>query len=118
MELPVWLQLRELGWALAVGAGMALLNGLLRPLRRGSGSTALADVLWCFDLLISLLGFTIYPGRGRLRAVALLAMTLSGGLWTAASAALRKLLKKRQKNCKNFAKKAKKVLHLSKNLLQ
>ena len=35
MELPVLLQLRELLWAVAVGAGLGLLYDLLGPLRRG-----------------------------------------------------------------------------------
>ncbi len=93
MELPVSFQLRELGWALAVGAGFGLLNDLLRPLRRGRGLTALADFLWCLVLLIALLGFTLYAGNGRLRLFALLAMGLSGGLWAALSALARKRLK-------------------------
>lgn len=97
MELPIIIQLRELGWALLVGAGMGLLNDLLRPLRRGRGSTALADVLWCLSLLAVLPGFTLYAGRGRLRLFALLAMGLSGGLWTALSGRLRKRWKKLRK---------------------
>ena len=97
MELPVQVQLRELGWALALGAGMGLLNGLLRPVRWGKALTALADFLWCLILLIALLGFTIYAGRGRLRAAALLAMALSGGLWTGLFSALRKGLKRLRK---------------------
>lgn len=97
MELPVQIQLRELGWALAVGAGMGLLNELLRPVRRGKALTALADFLWCLILLIALLAFTIYAGRGRLRAAALLAMALSGGLWTGLLSTLRKRLKSLRK---------------------
>lgn len=97
MELPVGFQLRELGWALAFGAGLGLLNDLLRPLRRGRRTTALADVLWCLTLLAALPVFTLYAGGGRLRAFALLAMGLSGGLWTALSLRLRKRLKKAQK---------------------
>ena len=83
MELPVSDQLWELGWALALGLGLGLLNSLLRPLRRGRGRTALADVLWCLTLLAALLAFPLYAGRGRLRAADLLATGLSGGLWTA-----------------------------------
>ena len=98
MELPVSAQLWELGWALALGLGLGLLNGLLRPLRRGRGLTALADLLWCLALLTVLLAFPLYAGRGRLRAVDLLAMALSGGLWTAISAAVRKGLRSRQKS--------------------
>ena len=96
MELPVSVQLLELAWALALGAGMGLLQDLLRPLRRGKGLTALADALWCMVLLFALLSFTIYAGRGRLRAGSLLAAALSGGLWTALSAALRGKLRKRK----------------------
>ena len=98
MELPVPVQLRELGWALALGLGLALLNDLLRPLRRGRALTAMADLLWCLVLLTALLAFPLYAGRGRLRAADLLAMALSGGLWTALTAAMRKVLKNRQKN--------------------
>lgn len=98
MELPVQLQLRELAWALAVGAGMALLNGLLRPLRRGRRSAALADGLWCAALTTALFSFALYAGRGRLRAVDALAMVLSGSLWTGLSAALRKRLKARKRS--------------------
>lgn len=100
MELPVQIQLRELGWALAAGAGMGLVNDLLRPVRRGKALTALADSLWCLTLLLTLFSLTLYPGRGRLRAVALLAMALSGGLWTAASGALRKSVKTLRKKRK------------------
>ena len=98
MELPVQVQLRELGWALVLGVGMALLNGLLRPLRRGRARTALADGLWSLVLLAALSAFALYAGRGRLRAFAVLAMSLSGGLWTALSAAIRKRLKRLRKN--------------------
>ena len=104
MELPVAFQLRELGWALAVGAGLGLLNELLRPLRRGRGLTALADAFWCLSLLAVLPIFTLYVGGGRLRAFALLAMGLSGGLWTALSARLRRVLKKAKKNEKILQK--------------
>ena len=57
----------------------------------------LADVLWCLSLLAVLPGFTLYAGRGRLRLFALLAMGLSGGLWTALSGQLRKRWKKLRK---------------------
>lgn len=96
MELPVAFQLRELGWALLVGAGLGLLNDLLRPLRRSRGRTALADAIWCLSLLAVLPAFTLYVGRGRLRLFALLAMGLSGGIWTALSCQARKRLKKVQ----------------------
>lgn len=118
MELPVAVQLRELGWALALGLGLGLLNELLRLLRRGRGGTALADLLWCLALLTALLAFPLYAGNGRLRAADLLAMGLSGGLWTAMISFVRRRYKNRRKNCKNFAKTAKKVLHFAKNLLQ
>ena len=98
MELPVSAQLRELGWALVLGLGLGLLNGLLRPLRRGRGGTALADLLWCLILLTALFAFPLYAGRGRLRAVDLLAMALSGGLWTGMISFLRRRLKNRQKS--------------------
>ena len=98
MELPVADQLRELGWALALGLGLGLLNGLLRPLRRGRAFTALADLFWCLILLTALLAFPLYAGRGRLRAADLLAMALSGGLWTGMISFIRRRLKNRQKN--------------------
>lgn len=81
MELPVRLQLRELGLALALGAGLGLWYDLLRPLRRGRVSTPLWDGFYCLSLLLSLLAFAVYAGRGRLRLFALGAMALSGGLW-------------------------------------
>lgn len=81
MELPVALQLRELELALALGLGLAWSFELLRPLRRGRLSAALADGLWCVLLLLSLLGFALWAGRGRLRLFAAAAMGLSGGLW-------------------------------------
>lgn len=81
MELPVSLQLRELGLALAAGALFGLLYDLLRPLRRGRFCTALADGLYSLLLLAGLLLFTLYAGRGRLRIFAAAAMGLSGGLW-------------------------------------
>ncbi|MBQ6159639.1 MAG: hypothetical protein IJK24_01695 [Oscillospiraceae bacterium] len=81
MELPIALQLREFGWALLFGAGAGLMQDLLRPLRRGRVSTALTDSLYCLLLLLGLLLFALYAGRGRLRIFALAAMALSGGLW-------------------------------------
>ena len=116
MELPVFLQLRELSWALALGAALGLCHDLLRPLRRGPRSTALADVLWCLLLFLSLLGFALYAGRGRLRLFAPAAMALSGGLWLRLCSpplrflqrrleqGLRKLTKKPQKAGKSFKK--------------
>ncbi len=81
MELPVSLQLRELELALAVGLGLAWSYELLRPLRRGRLTTALADGGWCLSVMLSLLGFALWAGRGRLRIFAAAAMALSGGLW-------------------------------------
>lgn len=81
MELPVGLQLRELGWALALGAGLGLLHDLLRPLRGAPWRTALADLLFCLLLFPALLAFALYAGRGRLRLFVPAAMACSGGLW-------------------------------------
>ena len=81
MELPVILQLRELGLALAFGAIAGLVYDLLRPLRQGRWSTWTADALYALLLLLSLLLFALYAGRGRLRLFALIAMALSGSLW-------------------------------------
>lgn len=81
MELPVALQLRELGLALGTGVLFGLLYDLLRPLRRGRVSTALADLLYSLALLAGLLLFALYAGRGRLRLFAPAAMGLSGALW-------------------------------------
>lgn len=81
MELPVLLQLQELLWALALGAGLGLLYDLLRPLRHGQWRTALTDALYALLLLIALMLFALYAGRGRLRLFALAAMGCTGGLW-------------------------------------
>ena len=113
MELPVSLQLRELGWALALGALFGLLYDLLRPLRRGPASTALADLLFCLPLLPALLLFALYAGRGRLRLFAPAAMALSGGLWlrllspriARLQRALGRFLCRGQKTRKNLEKK-------------
>lgn len=111
MELPVGLQLRELALALALGAALALLYDLLRPLRRGSGLTAWMDLLYVLAVFVSLLGFALYAGRGRLRLFALAAMGLSGGLWLAFDSFVRKIMKKTVKYAKKF-------LHLQENLLE
>lgn len=111
MELPVRLQLQELGWALALGAALALVYELLRPLRRGRSLTAAADLVYGLAVLIALLGFSLYAGRGRLRLFALAGMALSGGLCLRLGAQFRRIMKK-------IAKKAKKRLHLPENLLQ
>ena len=81
MELPVSIQVRELLLALWTGAAFGLLYDLLRPLRRGRWSTALTDLLYCLTVLLGLLIFTLYAGRGQLRLFTLGAMWLSGGLW-------------------------------------
>ena len=111
MELPVTLQLRELGWALALGAGLGLLYELLRPLRRGPWITGIADLLYCLTVFLSLMAFALYAGRGRLRLFAPAAMALSGGLCLAGLGALRRRVKK-------YWRKRKKQLHLPKNLIQ
>ena len=81
MELPVFLQLRELGRALAVGAAAGLFYDLLRPLRRGRWSTWASDAFYSLVLLLALLLFALYAGRGRLRLFALISMALTGTLW-------------------------------------
>ena len=79
MELPVLTQLRELLYALAVGAGLGLCYDLLRPLRRGRWTTGLTDLIYCLLTLATLLGFALYAGRGRLRLFAELARRFPGG---------------------------------------
>ncbi len=111
MELPVSLQLRELGYALALGAALGLLYEQLRPLRRGRFLTAAADLIYVLVVFVSLLGFALYAGRGRLRLFALAGMALSGGLCLWLCTQFRRIMK-------NFAKKAKKRLHLPEKLLQ
>ena len=101
MELPVSLQLRELILALALGAGLGLLYVLLHPLRRGRLLTAVTDLLYVLTVLVSLLAFALYAGRGRLRLFALAAMAVSGGLLLWAWDFFRKTAAKRQKNAKN-----------------
>ncbi|MBQ1372491.1 MAG: hypothetical protein IIY70_06115 [Oscillospiraceae bacterium] len=81
MELPVFLQLRELGLALVFGVAAGLVYDLLRPLRRGVWSTGLVDAFYALLLLPALLLFALYAGRGRLRLFALIAMALSDSLW-------------------------------------
>ena len=99
MELPVLLQLRELGLALTAGAAFGLLYDLLRPLRRGRVFSALLDLLYVLTVLVGLLAFALYVGRGRLRLFALAAMAFSGSLWLWVTGALRKkLLKKRRRS--------------------
>jgi len=113
MELPVALQLRELELALALGLGLAWSYELLRPLRRGRVSTALTDGLWCLLLLLSLLGFALWAGRGRLRIFAAAAMGLSGGLWLGLiSPILRRIARKIPASC---GEKRKKLIFLEKS---
>ena len=80
MELPVPVQLRELGWALVTGLALGWWYDLLRPLRRGPWTTGLTDGLYSLTVLLTLLSFTLYPGRGHLRIFALLAMAAAGAL--------------------------------------
>ena len=47
MARPVLLQLRELLCAVCAGVGLGLVYDLLRPMRRGRISTALADLIFC-----------------------------------------------------------------------
>lgn len=111
MELPVSLQLRELGWALALGAALGLVYRLLRPLRRGRYLTAAADLVYGLCVLTALLGFALYAGRGRLRLFAVAGIALSGGLCLCATGLFRKKMIK-------ITKKAKKRLQLPENLLK
>ena len=95
MELPVRVQLSELGWALAVGAALGLLYDLMRPLRRGRISTAAADLLYSLLLLLTLLAFGLYAGRGRLRVYALSFMTAAFVLyWLTLGRAVRAFFRK------------------------
>ncbi|MBR4701981.1 MAG: spore cortex biosynthesis protein YabQ [Oscillospiraceae bacterium] len=94
MELPVITQLRELLYALAVGAGLGLCYDLLRPLRRGRWTTGLTDLIYCLLTLATLLGFALYAGRGRLRLFAELAILCGlGAYFWAWSLPLRQLLR-------------------------
>ena len=114
MELPVSLQLRELLLALALGAGFAAVYDLMRPLRRGPVLTAAADGIYVLAVLLSLLAFALYAGRGRLRLFALAAMAVSGSFFLWFHRRLRKKRKKLQKppkrqqkqekNCCNYRK--------------
>ncbi|MBR6378153.1 MAG: hypothetical protein IKS05_10390 [Oscillospiraceae bacterium] len=83
MRLPVALQLRELGWALAAGLAAGIAYRLLGLFRRGRVGTLLTDGLYCLLLLAGLLAFALWAGRGRLRLFALLAMGTSGSGWLA-----------------------------------
>lgn len=105
MELPVCLQLRELGLALGLGAGFGLLYGLLRPLRRGRLTTALADGFYGLLLLIGLLLFALYVGRGRLRLFAAAAMGLSGSLWLGLVSPLLRRMGRRLRKLRKTAEK-------------
>ena len=103
MELPVGLQLRELLLALCTGAAFGLLYDFLRLLRGSSRLlAAAADLLYSLLLLIGLLVFALYAGRGRLRLFALIFMamggtayllTLSGPIRAGAKLARRRLLR-------------------------
>ena len=64
MELPVLLQLRELGAALATGLALGLAYDCLRPLGRGRLLTACADFLYALLSLAALLTFALWD-RGR-----------------------------------------------------
>lgn len=104
MELPVSLQLRELLLALALGLGFGAVYDLGRPLRRGRVLTAAADGLYVLSVLVCLLAFALYAGRGRLRLFALAAAALSGSIWLCLSHSLRKKWKKWQKPAKRQKK--------------
>ena len=80
MELPVLTQLRELGWALITGLLLGLWYDALRPLRRGRGTGALTDGFYVLTVLVTLLGFTVYGGRGHLRIFAVAAIWAAGAL--------------------------------------
>ncbi len=81
MELPVLLQLRELGAALATGLALGLAYDCLRPLGRGRLLTACADFLYALLSLAALLTFALYAGRGRLRIFALFGIAGGMSVW-------------------------------------
>ena len=134
MELPVPLQLRELLWAVAAGAGFGLLYDLLGPLRRGRITGALTDLLYSLAVFCGLFFFTLYAGRGRLRIFAVFG--ICGGLgaylwaWSGPIRTLRDLVCRALSapfrwaaaGCrllmKFFSKNAKKLLHLTKNMVK
>lgn len=81
MELPVHVQLRELLLALATGLCLGLAYDLLRPLRRGRWSAALTDLVYSLLNLLTLLAFSLYAGRGRLRVFAVAAVFIGLCVW-------------------------------------
>lgn len=81
MELPIRVQLLELLNAFCTGMALGLAYDLLRPLRRGPWTRALTDLLYCLLTLLSLLAFTLYHGRGRLRLFAVFGILGGMGAW-------------------------------------
>ena len=75
MELPVGLQLAQLGWSVLLGAALCLFYDLLCAQRRLCPAlTHLSDALFVLVLTLSLFGCTLYIGQGVLRVFMLVGM--------------------------------------------
>ena len=81
MEQPIAAQAAELGMALLWGVGLAAGYDVFRALRRSVGGRHLWDAVFCLLTLLSLWGFMLYPGAGRLRLLALAGMGLGALAW-------------------------------------
>lgn len=82
MELPVSLQCVELLRAAALGFGLGLYYDVLRCIRgRSRVLTHLFDLLFGLTLLLSLLLFALYAGRGDFRLFAFVGILCGASLY-------------------------------------
>ena len=73
MELPVARQAVEFAWAAALGLALGCWYDVLRALRRRHPRLTIpADGLFCLTVLLVLLAFALYAGRGMLRLFAMI----------------------------------------------
>jgi len=82
MELPVSLQGAQFAGAFALGLALAAAYDLFRAVRRAHPRlTRPLDALYCLLLLISLLLYALYPGRGEFRVFFYPGIFLGALLW-------------------------------------
>ena len=125
MTHSIWLQSRQLLFALALGMGYGVLYDLLRGLRRsGKWLTPLLDLLFALTVLAGNLLFALHVGGGEYRLFAFCAGCAGAALWFLSGSRLllpvfcffwrcvafparclaagsKKILKKSEKNVKN-----------------
>lgn len=82
MELPVSLQVVQLAWAAALGAGLAVQYDVLRVIRRRlRRTTHLLDLFFWLTTLAACLLFALYVGQGQFRLFFFVGIGCGSSLW-------------------------------------